>query len=99
MKKKKKKSKHKKGFCYVHMKPEELMLYSPEFYDSKDEAFKNLMLDCYDIAEHNGYDREQLFMPGVGEILNKIEILWDTWDEVEAENGEDQQGRTKADNQ
>lgn len=92
-----KRKKKKKGFCFVHMKPEELYLYSPEFYSTREEASKQLILDCYDIAEHNGYTKEQLFMPGVGEILNKICMLWDNWTELEDENGEDNEGRTEAD--
>ena len=98
---KRKKSKKKKGYCYVHMKDEELMLYSPDFYSTREEASKQLMLDCYDIAGHNGYTKDQLFMPGVGEILNRIYYIWDNWEELikEEDDGEDQQGRTEADDQ
>lgn len=100
---KKKKSKKKKGYCYIHMKDVELWLYSPEFYETIEDASKQLMLDCYDIAEHNGYTKDQIFMPGVGEILNKITLIWDNYDklmeEAKRDYGEDQQGRTEADNQ
>ena len=97
---KKKKTKQKKGFCFVHMKDEELCLYTPEFYETKEEAFKQLMLDCYDIAEHNGYKKDQLFMPGVGEILNKITFIWDHWDQLSKEaDDEDNERRTDADSE
>ena len=97
---KKKKSKKKKGFCYIHMKDPELWLYSPEFYTSFEDASKQLILDCYDIAEHNGYERDQIFMPGVGEILNKIRFLWDNYDKLmEEEDGQDNERGTEADSE
>lgn len=79
------------------MTDQELMLYSPDFYQTKEEALKVLMEDCHDIAKHDGYRNDQLFMPGVGMLMNKVTFIWDHWSELEDENGEDNEGRTEAD--
>ena len=93
------KKKKKEGFCYVYMTDAELMLYSPDFYETKEEALKVLIEDCHDIAAYNGYRKDQLFMPGVGMLLNRVEFIWDHWSELEEDDGQDNEGRAEADNQ
>ena len=93
-----KRKKKKEGFCYVHMTDQELMLYSPDFYQTKEEALKVLMEDCHDIAEHNGYRKDKLFMPGVGMLMNKVTFIWDHWSELEEEDGPYNEEGTGTDN-
>ena len=68
--------------CFIHMKDAELWLYSPEFYSSKEEAMQALMEDCKDIAHHNGYKDDQIFYPGVGELMNRVTWIWDNYEEI-----------------
>ena len=87
----KRKRKQKKGqLCYIHMKEPELWLYSPQFHQTKEEAMKVLMDDCRDIAEHNGYTEDQIFMPGVGELMNKIDWIWDNYDRIMKEASDEE---------
>ena len=79
------------------MTDQELMLYSPDFYQTKEEALEVLMGDCGDIAEHNGYRKDQVFMPGLDLLIKKVNFIWDHWSELEEDDEQDNEGRTEAD--
>lgn len=92
-------TKEQPELCYIYFKDEELLVYGPDRYPDELDAYTVFIEDCKDIAEHYGYKEEQLFVPGIEEYWNRIKWIRDHWSELEEDDGQDNEGRTEADNQ
>ena len=75
----KRKKKNKKGkYCYIYMTDAEIELYGPEHYPTRLDAIIEFQADCMDIAEHYGYTTDDIFMPGIELLKERINKLWES---------------------
>ena len=81
-------SKRNPQFIWIHFTDTELFRYSPEYYDSLEDALKDLNKDMDQIAKHNKKKPHQVLLICRTQMERRIEELFWEGGEDDPEEGQ-----------
>ena len=76
-KKRKKQQSENERFLFIHFTDDDILYYSPEFCESKDEALAKLDEDISYMAKKEGFKRNQVFRPNENDIIRRVCEKWE----------------------